>query len=96
MRHYIHRFADFHTPAPRADAYYGAFMSQARAALEAARYSFDDLTGREYESGREVSRYSNPADYNPADYGTREAIFRDVFARAIRSRAARLANRSRK
>lgn len=92
MRHYIERFQDFPMPALRDDAYYGAYMLQARAELEAHRYMFDDKDGREFEQGREVSRYSNPADYNPADYPTRAAIFDDVFARAIKSRAARLYN----
>jgi hypothetical protein len=78
-------------PALRLDAYFGAYMAQARKELETARYAFDAKTGTEYESGSWVGRYSNPADYNPADYTTRDAIF-SVFATAIKSRAARLAN----
>jgi hypothetical protein len=78
-------------PALRLDAYYGAYMMQARNELETARYAFDAKTGTEFESGAWVSRYSNPPDYCPAEYATREAIF-SVFATAIKSRAARLAN----
>lgn len=91
MRHCIKDYRDFPMPTLRLDAYYGAYMTQARLELETARYSFDDRTGTEYESGSWVSRYSNPSDYCAADYATRDAIF-SVFARAIKSRAARLAN----
>ncbi len=92
MRFYIGDFREFPMPALRLDAYYGAYMLQARLDLETARYAFDDKTGTEYESGSWVSRYSNPSEYDPAGYATREAIFDCVFARAIKSRAARLAN----
>lgn len=95
MRHYISTFQEFPMPQLRDDAYYGAYMLQARQELERERYAFDDKDGREFEHGREVLRYSNPADYNPADYRTRQDIFDCVFARAIKSRAARLANRAR-
>jgi hypothetical protein len=91
-RHYILNFRDFPMPKLRDDAYYGDYMQQARSELERARYAFDDKTGIEYESGRWVSRYSNPSDYNAADYATREDIFEWVFSGAIKSRAARLAN----
>lgn len=95
MRHCIKDYRDFPMPALRLDAYYGAFMVQAREELETARYAFDDRTGTEYESGSWVSRYSNPSDYVPADYAARETIFDCVFATAIKSRAARLANLAR-
>ena len=91
MRHYIADFRDFQMPTLRLDAYYGAYMTQARQELETARYAFDTRSGTEYESGSWVSRYSNPTDYSPAEYATRDAIF-SVFATAIKSRAARLAN----
>ncbi len=91
MRYYIGEFREFPMPALRMDAYYGAFMVQARTELETARYAFDNKTGTEYESGSWVGRYSNPSDYCAADYATREAIF-SVFETAIKSRAARLAN----
>lgn len=91
MRHHIAAFTDFPMPALRLDAYYSAYMLQARQELESTRYAFDDKTGTEYESGSWVGRYSNPSDYDAAQYQTREAIF-SVFATAIKSRAARLAN----
>lgn len=93
-RHRLAHFADFPMPALRHDAYYGAFMAAARLELESNRYAFCDVTGREFEAGKEVSRYSNPADYEPARFVTRRAIFEDVFSRAIKSRAARLHNRA--
>ena len=93
-RHYLATYQDFPMPRLRDEAYYGAFMRAARAELESARYSFDAKDGREFESGREVSRYSRQSDYNPAEYSTREQIFDCVFARAIKSRAAHLFNRA--
>lgn len=91
MRHCIAAFKDFPMPPLRLDAYYDAYMLQARQELESHRYAFDDKTGTEYESGAWVGRYSNPSDYDATQYRTREAIF-TVFATAIKSRAARLAN----
>ena len=93
-RQYLATYQAFPMPRLRDDAYYGAFMNVARAELEASCYSFDPKDGREFESGREVSRYSRQSDYNPADYSTPEQIFDCVFARAIKSRAARLFNRA--
>lgn len=94
-RHYIDTFRDFPMPTIRDDAYYGAFMSTAREELERERYAFDDSDGRHFESGREVSRYCNPADYDASLYASRAAKWEHCFAWAIRARAACLANRSR-
>ena len=93
-RQYLADYASFPMPRLRHDAYYGAFMNAARAELEASRYAFEPKDGREFEAGREVSRYSNAADYNSIDYATPEQIYECVFSRAIRSRAARLHNRA--
>lgn len=79
-------------PTLRNDAYYGAHMEQARIQLEQNKYSFDDKDGREFEQGREVSRYVNPSDYDASYYSSRDKIFEDIFSRAIKSRAARLHN----
>lgn len=91
-RHYILHYRDMPMPTLRDDAYYGAYMHEARAELEAHQYAFDQKDGREFEQGREVSRFSNPADYNPADYASHLDIWEWVFSRAIKSRAARLYN----
>ena len=93
-RHYLSAYRDFPMPRLRDDAEYGAYLVQARAELESNRYAFDTKDGREFESGREVSRYSRASDYNPAGYATRESIYDCIFARAIKSRAARLFNRA--
>ena len=91
-RHYISYYRDMPMPALRLDAYYGHKMREARAELEAHCYAFDTKDGREFEQGREVSRYCNPADYEPAAYASHLDIWEWIFAPAIKSRAARLAN----
>jgi hypothetical protein len=91
-RHYIYHYRDMPMPKLRDDAYYGAYMHAARKELEANQYAFDLKDGREFECGREVSRYSNPADYNPADFASHMDIWEWIFARAIKARAAQLHN----
>lgn len=91
-KHYISHYRDMPMPTLRDDAYYGAYMRQARKELEANCYAFDTKDGREFESGREVSRFSNPSDYDPKEYSSHLDIWDWIFARAIKSRAARLYN----
>jgi hypothetical protein len=79
-------------PKPRDDAYYGDYMQAARTELENNQYAFDTKDGREFECGREVSRFSNPSDYNPAEYASHLDIWEWIFVWAIRARAARLFN----
>ena len=93
-RHYLADYAAFPMPRLRTDAYYGAFMNMARVELEKARYAFDTRDGREFEAGRCVSQYCNPADYASERYATREQVYNCVFSRAIKARAARLFNRA--
>ena len=91
-RYYIIDYRDMPMPTLRDDAYYGNYMRAARKELEQHCYAFDVKDGREFEQGREVSRFSNPSDYNPADYASHLDIWEWVFSRAIKARAARLYN----
>ena len=88
-RYNLSDFNDFATPKAD-DRPFAAFMEIARAELVERNYWYCNATGTEYESGRWISRYSNPAEFHPQP--SRAAIWHDVFTRAIRSRAARLAN----